>query len=151
MQKMESIRNFIQLTDYIATAGQPTAGQFQAIAEEGFGTVINLAMPEHPDSIANEGAIVAALGLTYIHIPVPFDDPKPMQVKRFCDYMKTLAGTRVFVHCILNYRVSAFMFHYLSKVAGLDEAASRSPMFSNWEPDETWQKLLSWDRDEIGL
>ena len=148
---MESIRNFVQLTDLIGTAGQPTREEFKLIGNEGYETVINLAMPDHLDSIPNEGEIVSSLGMTYIHIPIPFDNPQPVHVKRFCNYMKSLEETKVFVHCIMNFRVSAFMFHYLNKIVGLDEDASTSPVIPKWEPNEIWQNVLSWDSDDIGL
>lgn len=148
---MESIRNFARLTDLIGTAGQPTREEFELIANEGYETVINLAMPDHEDSIPDEGEIVSSLGMTYIHIPVPFHNPQPIHVKRFCKYMQSLEGTKVFVHCIMNYRVSAFMFHYFNKVVGLDVDASTSPVIADWGPDEIWQKVISWNRDDIGL
>jgi hypothetical protein len=52
---IKSIRNFVQLTPDIGTAGQPTTNQFEIISKAGFEQVINLAMPGHPDSIDNEG------------------------------------------------------------------------------------------------
>ena len=41
---MDSIKNFIQLTDTIATAGQPRVEQFQSIADAGYQHVINLGL-----------------------------------------------------------------------------------------------------------
>ena len=148
---MQSIRNWVQLTPDIATSGQPDVSQFSGIATAGYEVVINLAMPDHPESISNEGEIVTQLGMSYLHIPVPFDAPKPVHVKDFCSYMKSHETRKVFVHCIMNYRVSAFMFHYLHKVAGFDEASSKSRIFEQWQPDETWQQVLSWSEKDIGL
>jgi len=148
---MESIKNFVQLTDNIGTAGQPTENQFNLVADAGYRAVINLAMPDHADFLANEDHIVTLLGMTYIHIPVPFKTPEPNHVKQFCAILKSLEGERFFVHCIKNYRVSAFMYHYLHKVEGFDEVRARSAMFSQWEPNEVWLNLLGWSAEDIGL
>ena len=148
---MQQIRNFVQLTKHIGTAGQPTRDQFSLVAEAGYTQVVNIGMPDHPDAVADEGDIVTRLGMTYIHQPVPFDAPEPAHVRDFCRIVSTLWGDRLFIHCIMNHRVSAFMYHYLSKVAGYGEEDARSPMFAVWEPNEVWQRVMAWSRDELGL
>ena len=148
---MDSIKNFVQLTDRIGTSGQPTEKQFKIISGADYSVVINLAMPDHPESISTEGSIVTQLGMDYIHIPVPFDEPKPRHVKHFCEIMRLYEKQRVHVHCIMNYRVSAFMYHYLQKVVGLEEKHSRSAMFAEWKPDDVWVSLLQWNAHDIGL
>ena len=150
-QEMKSIKNFVEIDEKIGTAGQPKIVQFPIIANAGYEAVINLAMPDHKKSIATEGAIVSSLGMNYVHIPVEFDSPKPSQVKLFCDTMKSLEDTKVFVHCIMNYRVSAFMYHYLGKVAGLNDEQSKSAMFLKWKPDDVWQQVMTWSKEDIGL
>lgn len=94
---------------------------------------------------------MAGLGMTYHHLPVPFDLPTARQVRLFCGLMAALSPDRVFVHCILNYRVSVFMFHYLTKVARLPEPEARSPIFDLWTPDEVWADLLGWTAEQIGM
>lgn len=148
---IESIRNFVQLTPDIGTAGQPSTGQFQYISRAGYESVINLAMPEHPDSIGNEEELVTATGMSYYHIPVLFDTPTANQVLKFCQLMQALESRKVFVHCIMNYRVSAFMFHYLHKCRGYSVEASKSPMFGIWRVEPQWRDILDLSADEIGL
>ncbi len=148
---LDSIRNFVALTPAIGTAGQPRADQFEAIAAAGYDTVINLAMPEHADSLDDEGRRVTALGMTYIHLPVPWDAPRPEQVRRFCDLLECHRERRVFVHCIMNYRVSAFMFLYRVHVLGEDPARARSPIFDRWQPEPAWRDLLELDAAALGL
>lgn len=63
--------------------------------------------------------------------------------------MDVLDGERVFVHCIMNYRVSAFLYLYLHYRRGLDEAAARSPMFTQWQPNPVWQALMKPTPDQI--
>lgn len=148
---MDNIRNFIQLTENIGTAGQPMAEQFAVIAKNGFQHVINLAMPDHPDAIENEGALVAEQGMSYLHIPVPFDQPTAHHVRLFCNFLSGVKHDNVFVHCIMNYRVSAFMFHYLHKCEGWAAADARSPMFETWEVDSVWSDLINLKESELGL
>jgi protein tyrosine phosphatase (PTP) superfamily phosphohydrolase (DUF442 family) len=148
---MKTIRNFIQLTEQYGTAGQPTEDQFETIAMNDYKHVINLSLPDHPDSISSESELVTLLGMNYIHIPVPFDNPKPEHVKLFCNIMTALSDQKVFIHCIMNYRVSAFMYHYLYKVKGLNKQESTSAIFESWKPGIVWKELLDWGKSEIGL
>ena len=46
--------------------------------------------------------------LTYIHIPVDFQNPTDQDFDQFCAVMEKLMDVPVHVHCIANYRVSAF-------------------------------------------
>ena len=55
----------------------------------------------------------------------------------------------VHVHCIMNYRVTAF-FYLLDRRAGLDERSARERMAEVWNPLEShdprtkpWKDLLS--------
>ena len=148
---METIRNFVQLTENFGTAGQPTVDQFSTIAAHGYKHVINIGMPDHPDALPNEGEVVSALVMNYIHIPVPFESPTPDHVKLFCNLLAQIKHEKVFIHCIMNYRVSAFMYHYLSKVENLDEIKSRSVMFQKWKPEPAWEEVMSWTSSDIGL
>ncbi len=148
---MESIKNFIQLTSEVVTAGQPQIDEFKVIADAGYKYVINLGMSDHPHAVADEDKVVSELGLTYLHIPVVFDSPTKEQVRFFCNVMSALKGTKIFVHCIMNFRVSAFMYHYLSKVEKLAEDQSKSLIFNYWELDPIWEELKSWSSSDIGL
>lgn len=51
----------------------------------------------------------------------------------------------------MNYRVSAFMTHYLRLMEDYDAEAARSRLFDQWQPNATWQALLEWDRARLGL
>jgi protein tyrosine phosphatase (PTP) superfamily phosphohydrolase (DUF442 family) len=146
---LESIRNFVQLTSNIGTAGQPQADQIKDIADAGYQAVINIAMPNHPDSFDNEDALVTSLGMHYYHIPVPFDAPKTEHVQQFCRLMQTLENQQVFVHCIMNYRVSAFMFHYLHHLKDYPVEQARSPMFERWQIEPQWQAIMELTADDL--
>ena len=139
-----SIFNYFQVTDNIASSGQPTSNQFDEIAEDGYSAIINLAMPDHENSIATEGSIVTSLGMTYIHIPVPFDAPNENHFETFSSYMDGLESKKVWVHCILNMRVSAFLFRYLQD-RGLSAAESKTPILEQWLPqmEGVWKEFIS--------
>ena len=149
---IEDITNFVQLTDDIGTSGQPTAEQFGDIAAAGYAAVINLALPPSDHAIPEEGSIVSGLGMRYFHIPVDFAAPTLDDLKLFIGVMKALEGQKVWVHCVVNARVSAFCYHYLRRVRGLDEAASRSPVLARWEPqmDDVWRAFLALDAAAVG-
>jgi len=135
----------------VATAGQPRREQFPLIAEAGFDSVINLALPQHPDSLADEGALVTGLGMCYCHLPVPFDAPAPLHLQRFCALLEAQREQRLFVHCIMNYRVSAFMYLYLKHVEGYADSDARSPIFDRWQIEPQWQELLQMDPAALGI
>ena len=67
---IETIRDYYQISDFLATSGQPTAQQFLLIAQAGYHAVINLAMSSSTNALANEGVIVTDLGMVYVQIPV---------------------------------------------------------------------------------
>ena len=138
------IYNFVQLTPRIGTSGQPTAGQFATIAAAGYKGVINLAMPDSENAVADEGSKVSEQGMTYVHLPVPFDAPTAAHLAQFSKAMAMFDGQKVWVHCAMNLRVSAFMYHYLTQTEGLEESAARSPVLAKWEPrmDAVWQQFL---------
>jgi len=139
------------LTAAIATAGQPRREQFPLIAAAGFDCVINLALPDHTDSLADEGALVTGLGMCYCHLPVPFDAPSRLHLQRFCALLEAQREQRLFIHCIMNYRVSAFMYLYLKHVEGYAESDARSPIFDRWQVEPQWRALLETDPAELGL
>jgi protein tyrosine phosphatase (PTP) superfamily phosphohydrolase (DUF442 family) len=146
----DDILNFVPLDHLTATSGQPSAEQFRTIAAQGYAAVVNLAMPDSRNALADEGGIVSALGMVYVHIPVPFEDPRPEHLRLFVGVLRALAGQKIWIHCALNYRVSAFMYQYRRRVLGLDEAAARSPMFQRWEPDPVWRAFMQMDPGEMG-
>lgn len=148
---MNRIRNFIQLTENVGTSGQPTIEQFDLIADYGYKAVINLALPDSDDAIANEGNIVTSLGMTYLHIPVPFDHPTIGHLRTFVKAMDVFEENKVWVHCVMNYRVSAFMYQYLRLRKRYSEEQARSTMFDTWEPDAIWTKFINLRADDVGL
>jgi protein tyrosine phosphatase (PTP) superfamily phosphohydrolase (DUF442 family) len=136
------IRNLRVITDSLATAGQPTIEQFEAIRREGYDAIINLALPSSDHAIPNEGSIVSALNMTYTHIPVNFEQPSTKDFGRFCEMMAALRGKRVFVHCAANKRVAAFVFLHKRIVEQIPAADAQRDLGAVWEPNETWKRFI---------
>lgn len=138
------ILNQYQNTAHISSSGQPSEEQIREIAAQNFNALINLAMPDHAQSIANEGSIVTSLGMTYIHIPVPFEKPTQDHFAQFSTYMNALKTKKVWVHCIVNARVSAFLYRYLQKEYGMSAEDATSPLLSAWLPtmDGAWREFI---------
>lgn len=125
--------------------------QFKTIAQAGFQVVINLAMPNSENAIPEEGNIVTAHKMTYVHIPVPFDAPDAGHLKQFINTMKAFADRKVWVHCVLNYRVSAFLYQYLRLAQGSAEVDARKIIFPTWQPNDVWQRFMALTKEDVAL
>lgn len=62
-QDLKEIADYYQISDRLATSGQPTAKQFELIAQSGYKLIVNLAMSCSTNAMSNEGAVVADLGM----------------------------------------------------------------------------------------
>jgi protein tyrosine phosphatase (PTP) superfamily phosphohydrolase (DUF442 family) len=82
--------------------------------------------------LPNEAASVGRLDMTYIHIPVDFQNPTDKDFEKFCTEMARLKEVAVHVHCIANYRVSAFFYRYRRDVLGMDEARVCVPIWNRF-------------------
>ena len=106
---LSGIQAFIQIDDRIATAGQPNRQELAAVAGAGYQTVINLhTSPDLPD----EGEVVRALGLEYVHIHIPWEHPERSHLERFFCEMDVRQEERLFIHCAANKRAAAFVALY---------------------------------------
>ena len=112
LQAINGILNYLRISGTLGTAGQPDPGQFTAIRAAGYEAVINLAMPDYTNALTDERELVVAQGMSYIHIPVVWEEPTTQDLELFFGAMDELAGRKVFVHCALNYRVTCFVLLY---------------------------------------
>lgn len=137
--------NYHQATPSIATSGQPTRGELHQIAEQGYEAVVNLAMHDSDNAIPEEGNLCASLGMAYFNLPVPFDEPTAQQLRDFVALMELLAGRKVWVHCAVNARVSAFMYQYLTQIQGYAPKEATSPLLAKWQGkmDDAWQGFMA--------
>jgi len=146
---MEEILNYIKINELISTSGQPSAEQFKQIAQNDFEVVINLALHDASNAIENEDKIVTDLKMAYFHIPVDFDNPKASDVKLFLNTLQALGANKVWVHCALNYRVSAFMYIYHKYVLKTPFDDIDISLFQEWSPDTKWQEIIKISYEEI--
>jgi protein tyrosine phosphatase (PTP) superfamily phosphohydrolase (DUF442 family) len=140
---IEQLTNYYPISPLILTAGQPTAEQIALIGQAGCQVVINLARPTSPNALVDEAELVAAQGMDYVAIPVVWEEPTLDDLARFFAVMDANRERRVFVHCVVNYRVSTFIYLYrvLRQSADPDEAIW--DLRSIWEPDETWSAFIA--------
>lgn len=136
------VHNWRRICDRVTTSGQPSEAELAQIRALGVVTVINLGLHTHARALKDEAGVVAGLGMVYRHIPVAFDDPTEADFDRFCSAMEAASGAPLHVHCILNYRVSAFFYRYQRDVLHLDEAAARAVMDSIWAPGGAWARFI---------
>ena len=140
--QIESIINYYALPDGLVSSGQPTPEEFAAIRDAGYQVLINL-VPDDPDTtIPNERDIVTPLGMTYVHIPVIWSAPQISDAQKFFDAMRAHATQKIFVHCEVNYRASAFLYMYRRKFLGTEETQARQDLHQIWEPYGTWAKFV---------
>ena len=135
MKDPEDIRGWQRLSPTITTSGKLDRHDPSRLAAVGVRHVINLALDDHPDALANEAALLAAEGIAYTHIPIPFDRP---ETEHYTAFLKALASADkpVHVHCIMNYRVSAF-FYIRNLEQGMTPEEARSLMQHQWDPLES--------------
>jgi protein tyrosine phosphatase (PTP) superfamily phosphohydrolase (DUF442 family) len=140
--RIENICNFLQLSHRIATAGQPTIEQYPAIAIAGYEVVINLALKDSPNALADEASIASNLALEYIDIPVEWDAPTLENFQEFVSGMDVHLEQKIFVHCAANKRVSVFMYLYRQLHQGVDETTARQDLAKIWVPNQIWQNFI---------
>ena len=150
MSDLNAIRNFLQIDERLATSGMPAAEDFESIGRAGYGAVINLALPTSDHALANEGDLVTRAGMTYIHLPVNFEAPRPEDFNRFAAVMNTLRNERVFVHCAVNKRVSAFVFLYRTLRSAQSRPDAERDLQRIWNPDGVWREFINARLAEAG-
>lgn len=142
MSCVEKITNYLEIHPRLGTAGQPTVEQFAALCEAGYQVVINLVPHSSPHFVLDEEERVTRLGMDYVHIPVVWTHPTRKNLDQFFAAMAQYAGQKVFVHCVMNMRVSVFVFLYRVLVLGEPVQAARLAMEKIWAADSTWTKFI---------
>ncbi|MHC1781325.1 MAG: protein tyrosine phosphatase family protein [Anaerolineaceae bacterium] len=136
------MKDELQISERLLTAGQPTPDELQQAAADGWQAVINLARPDSPGAFAGEDALCRGLGMAYTAIPVDFQNPTREDLAAFFEAMEMYKDVRLLAHCALNMRVSAFVFLYRVLKLGVPEDAAREDLLSIWEPEGVWQEFI---------
>jgi protein tyrosine phosphatase (PTP) superfamily phosphohydrolase (DUF442 family) len=142
-ETVHDILNYLPISEEIGTAGQPTPGQFAAIRAAGYQAVVNLAMPNSSNALADERELVAGQGLEYVHIPVVWECPTQDDLAQFFATLDRYRGRRLLVHCALNMRVSVFVLLYRVIRQGIPWEPAMADVRRIWEPDPVWQAFIA--------
>lgn len=92
----------------VASAGQPDAAAFKAIAEAGYGTVIDL-RTEAEDRGLDEPKALADLGMRYVSLPIAGEHDINFENAATLDALIGEANGPVLVHCASGNRVGALL------------------------------------------
>ena len=130
------IRAWQRLSERVTTSGRLQERDPARLAAIGVRHVINLAMPDHPEALPDADTAFAAEGVAYTHVPVPFDAPDEAHYAAFVDALEN-SGEPLHVHCIANWRVSAFFYRYHRDACGMPEAEARALMEQQWSPERS--------------
>lgn len=141
MQELTHVLNWRRLDQKITLSGQPTEEQLAEIRDLGVTHIINLGPHTNKGALNDEAASVAALGMTYIYIPVEFENPTDDDFSKFCDALEGLADQQIHVHCIYNARVTAFFYRYAKSGRGGSETAAFARMDGIWRPGHDWARF----------
>jgi protein tyrosine phosphatase (PTP) superfamily phosphohydrolase (DUF442 family) len=133
---------FLQLTDRLATAGQPTEDELALVVAAGYELVINLALPTSTGALDDEAASVRRLGLEYVPLPIDFERPDVATALRFFDLLDRHRDRRLFVHCAANMRVSALMYAYRVARGQMPRAEAADDLELIWVPNPTWARYI---------
>lgn len=103
--------------------------------------VINLAM-HNKGALKKEDKIVSKNGMMYIHIPINWKKPEKKRLELFLSLLETLekSNKKVFIHCIMNYRVSVFMYIYKKVILKHEDAELIAP--KDYKINKIWEKLI---------
>ncbi len=138
LTSIEQVPNYLAVFPWLATSGMPKADQFGAIARAGYQVVINLAVSTSPGQLPNEAELVERLGMVYTHIPVDWESPQAADLQRFFEALESHPGEKIWVHCVLNYRVSAFVYLYRTLRMGTPPSEAWADLTRIWTPDGIW-------------
>jgi uncharacterized protein (TIGR01244 family) len=137
-----------RLSERTTTSGRIAADDIARLARIGVGHVINLALADSPGALADEARQMAEAGLRYTHIPVPFDAPSEAHFQAFRAAYDANAEP-VHVHCIMNWRVSAFFYRY-HRAKGMAEREARALMEQQWQPETSdhpvWAQFIAGEK-----
>ena len=142
---VEGIYNAILINENLLTAGQPTEEQLRAVAAEGFARVINLAPFDPGRSLPDEAGLVRSLNMEYINIPVIWTDPKPSDFEAFEKAMSQTLNAKTLVHCMANFRVTAFYALYAQKHLGWSGAQADTFRARIWQGSDypIWEAFIA--------
>jgi protein tyrosine phosphatase (PTP) superfamily phosphohydrolase (DUF442 family) len=134
--------NMVEITPRLVTSGQPTAEGLNRLKAEGFDAVIYLAPASVPDALRDEQLIVTKQGITFVNIPVRFDNPTEADFETFAAVLAALGPRKVLVHCQVNLRASSMVFLYRAIKLKEEPRVAYEAVTKVWNPDRAWRRLI---------
>jgi uncharacterized protein (TIGR01244 family) len=148
----ETIYNYRKVDDQLITGGQPSEAQLQAAADEGVRSVVNLAPTDPRYSLDDEAGLVQALGMTYHHITVDWNNPTEHDFAAFEQVLQAQGAGKTLIHCAANFRVTAFYSLYALKQLGWSVAQADAFRASIWQGSDypLWEAFIGRMKAAIG-
>lgn len=150
--QLQDIKALQQHGGQLLSAGLPSAPQFTQLKQAGVDVVINLMPDSNEGAHQDEAQLVTQAGMEYVYIPVDWQNPTLADVDNFFKAMDQHTGKDVLVHCMLNYRASAFTYLYqLKQGEKPDMAVTMAPWGDELATYPKWQALLAQARATYGF
>ena len=108
LEGQSSLPNYYRLRPDIATAGQPTDEELEAVQKAGFKVVLNLRTEQ--EGSLDEKPKVEALGMEYFNIPRGREGFSLQIVSKFRDILAESANRPILIHCASSNRVGAMWY-----------------------------------------
>ena len=143
--------NGVEITPRLVTSGQPSAEALGQLKAQGFEAVIYLAPPTVPDAVRDEHLIVARQGLTFVNIPIRFDNPTEEDFATFASVLRSLGDRKVLVHCQVNMRASSMVFLYRTVHLRQDARGAYEAVTRVWVPQGPWKRLIDTQLAKNGI
>jgi protein tyrosine phosphatase (PTP) superfamily phosphohydrolase (DUF442 family) len=142
MRDLPEVLNWRRLNSRITLSGQPTEAQLAKIKDMGVAQIINLGPHTNKGALPDEAGTVADLGMSYVYIPVDFENPAVEDFDKFCEAIERPDGETIHVHCIYNARVTAFFYRYAKMGKGGIESDAFALMDGIWRPGGVWATFV---------
>ena len=135
--------NYVNVSSQLSTSGQITYDQIPELKEAGYDLVVNLA-PASDAMNALEGYLVVDEGMSYVQIPVSWQEPSMRDLKMFFDVMESNSDRKIYVHCFANMRASVFVYLYRTMVQDIPESEAMAHVQEVWNPADRpqWAALI---------
>jgi protein tyrosine phosphatase (PTP) superfamily phosphohydrolase (DUF442 family) len=141
-ESLESVVNFHGIDDGLLTSGQVLPEHVASLTENNIDLVVNLA-PASEERNGQEGYLIAEQGISYVQIPVAWDQPTDQDLELFFAIMDARQNRKTLVHCFANYRGSAFTYLYRVLRLDVNEAEARKDLEAVWN-EEAFTEHPQW-------
>jgi protein tyrosine phosphatase (PTP) superfamily phosphohydrolase (DUF442 family) len=139
------------ISPLLVTAGQPDRASLQRLKAEGYAAVISLAPGNTADAVPDQAQILAAQGVEFVHIPIPWQAPEAAHLESMAAAMQRLKGKKVLVHCQMNMRASALTFLYRTIHEKEDPAKAWADVKPLWTPTNQWAAFIDGQLRAAGI